>query len=170
MAELWDIYDENRNKTGRFAERGVYRPKEGEYHIVAVALILNSKKEILITKRSPSKKQEPLKWELPGGSIIAGETSLQGILREVKEEIGLTFLTQDATFLTTIKRDVIPQDFKDIWLFKKDVDLKELEFADGEVIDAKWVTIDEFLELKEKGEAVSVIDVGIEEYKLALTK
>ena len=170
MAELWDIYDENRNKTGRFAERGVYQLKKGEYHIVAVALILNSKKEMLITKRAPTKKAEPLKWELPGGSIIAGETSQQGILREIKEEIGLTFTPQDATFLTTIKRDVVTQDFKDIWLFKKDIDLNELEFADGEVIDAKWVTIDELLKLKEKRETVSVIDFGMEEYKLVLQK
>ena len=81
MAELLDIYDENRNKTGRQVEREKYQLKKGEYHIVVVALILNSKNEILITKRSPDKKQEPLKWELPGGSVIAGETSLQGILR-----------------------------------------------------------------------------------------
>ena len=46
MAELWDIYDKDRNKTGRFAERDVYRFKEGEYHIVVTALILNSKNEI----------------------------------------------------------------------------------------------------------------------------
>ena len=45
MAELWDIYDKDRNKTGRFAERDVDRLKEGEYHIVVVALILNSKKQ-----------------------------------------------------------------------------------------------------------------------------
>ena len=52
MVEFWDIYDKNRNKTGRLAERGVYEFKEGEYHLVVVALILNSKNEILITKRS----------------------------------------------------------------------------------------------------------------------
>lgn len=170
MAELWDIYDENRNKTGRFAERGAYRLKKGEYHIVVVALILNSKKEMLITKRAPTKKAEPLKWELTGGSIIADETSLQGILREIKEEIGLTFTPEDATLLTTIKRDKITQDFKDIWLFKKDVDLNEIEFADGEAIEAKWVTIDEFLKLKENHETVRTIDFGLEEFKLALQK
>ena len=27
MAEFWDIYDENRNKTGKLAERGVYEFK-----------------------------------------------------------------------------------------------------------------------------------------------
>ena len=62
MAEFWDIYDKNKNKTGRLAERDAYQFKEGEYHIVVVAVIINSKKEILVTKRSATKKKEPLKW------------------------------------------------------------------------------------------------------------
>ena len=62
MAEYWDIYDKDRNKTGRLAERDVYKLKEGEYHIVTIALILNSKNEMLITRRAPTKKHDPLKW------------------------------------------------------------------------------------------------------------
>lgn len=170
MAELWDIYDKDRNKTGRFAERDVDRLKEGEYHIVVVALILNSKKEILMTKRAPTKKKEPLKWELTGGSIIAGETSLQGMLREIREEIGLIFSPEDAIFLTSIRRDKAPADFKDIWLFKKDIKLEDVKFPDGEAIEAKWVTIEELLQMKEKNETVSTIDFGMKEYQLALEK
>lgn len=43
MAELWDIYDGNKRKTGRTAERGVYEFKDGEYHLVVQAIILNTK-------------------------------------------------------------------------------------------------------------------------------
>lgn len=170
MAELWDIYDKNRNKTGRFAKRDAYLPKEGEYHLVVVALIINSKKEILITKRAPTKRCEPLKWELTGGSAVAGETSLEGILREVREEIGLVFKPEDATLLTTIIKHSIPATFKDIWLFKKDAKIEDIKFADGEAIESKWVTIDEFLQMKQNGEAISTIDFDMEEYELALTK
>ena len=46
MAEFWDIYDKDRNKTGKLAQRGVDKFKEGEYHIVVTAVILNSKNEI----------------------------------------------------------------------------------------------------------------------------
>ena len=45
MAELWDIYDGNKKKTGRTAERGVYEFKDGEYHLVVQAIILNTKNE-----------------------------------------------------------------------------------------------------------------------------
>ena len=73
--ELWDIYDENRNKTGQIMERGKYRLEKGEYHIVVTGIILNSKNEILISQRAPNKTL-PLQWECNGGSILAGETSL----------------------------------------------------------------------------------------------
>lgn len=170
MSEFWDIYDKNRNRTGKLAERGVYKLEEGEYHVVVVALIMNYKKEILITKRAETKQAEPLKWEFPGGSIITGETSLKGMLREIKEEIGLIFMEQDAIFLKEIKRDEIAHDFKDMWLFKKDIDLQDIKFVDGEVIDAKWVTIEQFLQMKESNKMVITIDFGMEEYKLALEK
>lgn len=170
MAEFWDIYDKNKNKTGRVAERDVYKFKEGEYHIVVVAVIINSKNEILITKRSATKKKEPLKWELTGGGVKAGETSLQGILRETREEIGMEFEPNNAMLLKEIRKDEVPADFKDLWLFKKDVKIEDLKFADGEVIDAKWVTIEEFLQIKENNEIISTIDFGREEYDLALEK
>ena len=41
MPELWDIYDKNRNKTGKKAERDVYQFKEGEYHIAVTGIIMN---------------------------------------------------------------------------------------------------------------------------------
>ena len=170
MAEYWDIYDKDRNKTGRLAERDVYKLKEGEYHIVTIALILNSKNEMLITRRAPTKKHEPLKWELTGGSIVTGETSLNGMLREIREEIGVTFQPEDATFVTTTKRNEIARNFKDIWLFKKDLKKEDITFTDVEVIDSKWVSIEELLELQKNKETVRTMDFGIKEYKLALEK
>lgn len=167
MGELWDIYDKNRNKTGRTAERDVYKLKVGEYHIIVNAVIMNSKKEILISKRAAHKKNGLL-WELSGGSILAGETSIEGMIREVREELGLEFQKEDAVLLKEIRRDKIPPDFKDLWLFKKDVKITDITFPDGEAIDAKWVTIDEFVEMFNNKEIIPHVDFGIEEYKKAL--
>ena len=167
MAELWDIYDKNKNKTGRTAERDNYQFKEGEYHIVVTGIILNSKNEILITKRAAHKKFG-LMWECNGGSILAGETSLQGVIRELKEELGLEFTPEEAIFLKEIRSDKLPPDFKDLWLFRKDIEIKNITFPDKESVDAKWVTIEEFMEMCNKNEIVPTIDFGIEEYKEAL--
>lgn len=66
--------------------------------------------------------------------------------------------------------DKIPANFKDLWLFKKDEKIEDIKFADGEVIGAKWATIEEFLQIKENNEMISTIDFGREEYDLALKK
>ena len=167
MSEMWDIYDKNKNKTGRTAERDVYIFHEGEYHIVATGIIMNSKDEILISKRAEYKKYGGM-WECNGGSILAGETSLEGIIRELKEELGIEFTKKEAIFLKEIRRDKVPPDFKDLWLFRKDVNIESLTFPDKEATEAKWVTIEEFMKMVNNNQIIPTIDFGMEEYDEAL--
>lgn len=167
MSEVWDVYDKNRNKTGKICLRGPGNLKEGEYHIVVNAVILNSNNEILIAQRAKH-KIHPLKWECSGGSILAGETSIGGILREIEEEIGLKFKENEAILLKTLRRDVIPPNFKDIWLFKKDVDFKDITFNDGEVVDIKWVNIDEFMEMKKSNQMIESLDLNEDDLRRAV--
>ena len=167
MSEYWDIYDENRKKTGKIVEREVYEFKPGEYHIVVTGIILNSKNEILITKRAEHKKFG-LMWECNGGSVLSGETSLQGVIRELKEEVGVEFKKREAIFLKEVKGGKKHPNFKDLWLFRRDIKKEEITFPDGEAIDYKWVTIDEFMKMYNNKEIVPTVDFGVEEYNLAL--
>lgn len=50
----------------------------------------SSKEEprVLLVQRSPTDSM-PLRWEIPGGAVDAGETILAGAAREVREEAGL---------------------------------------------------------------------------------
>lgn len=165
--EYWDVYDKYRKKTGKICRRDIDPLEDGEYHIVVTGIILNSNNEILIDQRAPHKKK-PLQWECSGGSITQGETSLQGILRELKEELGIILDAKEAFLLKVIPR-ADTHDFKDLWLFRKDLDIKkDLHFNDGEVIDAKWVTIYEFLEMYENHQIVDTIDFDMKEYQKAL--
>lgn len=167
MAELWDIYDKNRKKTGKTVERGGRLLEEGEYHIVVTALIMNTKNEILISQRAPSKTYG-LTWECNGGSILAGETSIEGILREVKEELGIEFTKKEAIFLKEIRDGRQVPDFKDIWLFRRDIKDEEITLPDGEAIEWKWVTIEEFMEMIDRKEIVPTNDIDMEIYEKAL--
>ena len=167
MNELWDIYDMNKNKTGRIAERNAYNFQKGEYHIVVTGIIMNSKNEILISKRAKNKKFGGM-WECNGGSILSGETSLEGILRELKEELGIKFTKKEAIFLKEIRRDKIPPDFKELWLFRKDIKIEDITFPDGEAIEAKWVNIEEFMNMCNSKKIIPTIDFGMEEYIKAL--
>ena len=56
---------------------------------VAVGVIFNDAKDILISKRSADSHQGGL-WEFPGGKIEDGETLEQALSRELKEELGIT--------------------------------------------------------------------------------
>ena len=166
--ELWTVYDINRKCTGKIIDRhSDDKLNEGEYHLVVEAIIINSKGEILLNKRSKFKKKYPSMWESTGGSCIKGENSLQAILREIREELGVIFNDSDAIFYKTL-RDDNAKDFKDIWLFKKDLKIKDLSYTDGEVIDSKWVTIDEFEKMINNKEIIPTIDFAKEDYKKCL--
>ena len=164
MPELWDIYDINKKKTGKTAERGVYQFKGGEYHIVVAGIIINAKKEILISKRAPYKKFG-LMWEFPGGSILAGETSIDGIIREIREELGIKFSKKEAIFFKEIRKDKLTPDFKELWIFRREINEKEITFPDGEAIEYKWVTIKEFIKMYNQKEVIPTIDFWIEEFE-----
>ena len=166
--ELWDVYDINRKFTGKVIDRhSNERLKKGEYHLVVEAIIINLKGEILLNKRSKSKNKYPNMWECTGGSCIKGENSLQAILREIREELGIIFNEADAIFYKTL-RDDNAKDFKDIWLFRKNLMIKDLNYTDGEVVNSKWVNLDEFEKMINNKEIIPTIDFTKEDYKKCL--
>jgi 8-oxo-dGTP diphosphatase len=152
MLELWDIYDKNRNKTGRIHER-VKPLLKGDYHLVVYIWIINNKDEVLLTKRHPDKPWGNY-WECTGGSVTVGEDSLQGALREVAEEIGVILNGEDGMLLSKERRE---HDFVDTWLFKKDFALNNITFQPEEVIDAKWVNKNEYNEMYNEGMIVPTL-------------
>ena len=87
MQELWDLYDIKRNPLGLTHVRGT-RMRRGTYHIAVGIWTVNDRNEILITLRSPEKHDWPDLWENTAGSLLAGETSRQGAVRELFEEPG----------------------------------------------------------------------------------
>lgn len=167
MGELWDIYDKDRKKIGKFAERGVYQFETGEYHIAVTGIIINSKNEILISKRAEYKKFGGM-WECNGGSVLAGETSLEGIIRELQEELGIKFSKREAIFFKRIIKEGKHPHFKEFWLFKKDINDNEIVFKDGEATDFLWVTIDKFIKMCNNKEIIPTINLKREDYELAL--
>ena len=125
--ELWDVYDENRNLTGRLQRRGDAL-EEGAYHLVVHVWTQNSQGEFLLTKRSPN-KGFPNMWEVTGGSALAGDDSLTAAVREVKEETGVTLDREKGKCVITYRRENC---FCDVWLFECDFDLDQVVLQEGE--------------------------------------
>lgn len=72
--EYWDLYDAQRQKTGRIHQRGVPL-NEGEYHLVVHGCLFNAAGQILIQQRQPFKEGWSNLWDVTvGGSAQQGET------------------------------------------------------------------------------------------------
>ena len=88
--EFWDIYDKDKKPTGRTMKRNDWCLKDGEYHLTVLGVVARPDGTFLITKRVMTKAWAPGWWEVSGGAAQAGEASYDAVLREVKEETGLT--------------------------------------------------------------------------------
>lgn len=149
--ELWDVYDVNRNKTGRTMVRGEAFT-DGDYHLVVHVCIFNSKGEMLIQQRQPFKEGWPNMWDISvGGSAVQGDSSQTAAEREVLEELGIKLDLQGIRPHFTFNFD---RGFDDIYLIVKDIDLSELNLQYEEVQNAKWATREEILQMIEKEEFI----------------
>ena len=95
--ELVAIYNEART-TQNTHRRGEPLP-QGWYMVIAAVWVVNKRGELLLTLRSPEKKEYPNTWENPGGAVLAGETSKQGMVRELREETGIMAEESQLEFL-----------------------------------------------------------------------
>jgi len=59
--------------------------------VLAASGIILKDKKILLIKRSNYTKIYPECWACPGGRAETGETAEQNVIREVKEEVNLSF-------------------------------------------------------------------------------
>lgn len=147
-AELWDVYDKDRVKTGKIHRRGEKLP-DGQFHLVVHVCIFNSQNQMLIQQRQPFKAGWNNMWDLTvGGSAVAGDSSSQAAEREVYEELGLKI------DLSGVRPDfsvTFPGGFDDYYLIRKDVDLSELVLQETEVQRVKWADKEEVLKMQEEG-------------------
>ena len=159
--EIWDLYDEKRKLTGRTHIRGEELP-DGCYHLVVHVWIRNSRGEYLISQRAADRPTYPLKWECVGGSVIKGEDSLHGALREVKEEVGISLPAESGRVVYTKTRGYVDgrrfNDIMDVWLFEYDGDADLANADTKEVADTRWLKAADIRKLYDDGELVDTLE------------
>lgn len=139
--EYIDIFDPNNNPTGEVKEK-MQAHEDGNFHRTAHVWIINDKKELLLQKRSESKKSHPNCWDISAaGHIKSGESVIEGALRELKEELGVETKEKDLQYITTIKNTKDPKnmEFQYVYLWNCNKTEKEYIFADNEVAEVKYV-------------------------------
>lgn len=163
--EYIDIVDQNNNPTGEVKEK-LQAHEDGNFHRTAHIWIINDKKELLLQKRSATKKSHPNCWDISGaGHIRSGESVIDGAIRELKEELGVETKEKDLQYISTIKSTKNPKnmEFGYVYLLKCNNQVEEYTFEDDEVSEVKYVYFEELEKMVE--ERVEGLLIHEEEYK-----
>lgn len=147
--EIVDLLNARKELTGEKVERN--NVQLGKYRLSIHVWIINDKNELLIQQRSSNRKMFPDKWTNTGGACVSGETSIETVCRELKEELNITPIIDNLEFIASYKRE---KDFVDVWLLRQNIDIEDIIIQEEEVQDAKWVKIEEWEKMVEDGDGI----------------
>lgn len=144
MKEYFDVLNEYGEYTNEVASRDDCH-KKGLWHKAVVLFIISKdNKKVLLQQRSSNKKLWPNLWDITsGGHVLAGELGYQAVIRETKEEIGITIDKKDLTFIGSTssinkKDDIINKHYNEYFVANCDIDLTEIKLQQEEVQNIKW--------------------------------
>ena len=152
--ELWDIYNEKKEKMGRTLKRNDWNMKPDEFHLTVLGVLQRPDGKFLITKRRMDKEWAAGWWEVPGGGVRAGEESKEAAMREVKEETGIDVSNAGGGYVFTYQR-INPEEknnyFVDIYKFVLEFDEKDVKVQDEEVAGFEIATVEQIKAYAKQG-------------------
>ena len=126
--------------------------------------VVRKEDKILILRRHPKSRNNPRKWELPGGKVDPGEFFDVALVREFKEETNLDVKIE--SLFEVVQDEFISrrtnQPISTVQL------MMNLEIIDGEVQissehdDYKWVSKEELKELYDEGMLTATLKLTLE--------
>ena len=137
MAEYNDIYNVNRQLTGRIHRRGTPW-RDGEFGLVVCVWVYDGKGKLLLTRRAKGKSFAGT-WENSGGAAQAGETSRQAIARELFEETGIRAEENEFELIST---DRDKHTFYDFYCLRRETPIEQIVLLPGETDAAQWADFD----------------------------
>ena len=151
--EYFDILDENGNKTGKIKLRSEVH-RDGDWHKGIHIWIFNNDGDILLQRRCATKDSNPNMIDIScAGHLTAGDDSLTGAIRELKEELDLDVANEDLKLIKTLKRankytaTFINNEFDDLYILITDKKIKDMKYQEDEISELMYVPYKEFKEM-----------------------
>ena len=150
--ELIDLVDENNQLIGNKEDKEIAHEK-GLWHRECAAWIYQENGDILIQKRAATKKQSPNKWGLCAGHIQAGEEPIKGMLREIKEELGIEVLEEELEFarVEEVKQKhpngSINNTFVYRYFLKTNIPIDKYIIQEEELSELKYISLEELKQI-----------------------
>lgn len=152
MEELFDVLNENGECINEIASRDECHKKGLWHRAVVIFIISNDNKRVLLQQRSASKKLWPNLWDITaGGHVLSGELGYQSVIRETKEEIGITIDKELLEFIGStrsenIKGEIINRNFNEYYIVHADIDVNDITLQEEEVQNIEWFNKENVIE------------------------
>lgn len=145
FTEYRELYDEDRKKVGKKILKDEKPPKGLRYITVAVLIYSPKKKKYLMQKRT---KDKGGLWATTAGHPKEGESSIEGMMTEIKEELGLDIKENELKCVDTIKRKKM---FVDVYYLEKDIEIEDCTIQEEELTDLLYMSEKEVKKFYEVG-------------------
>lgn len=144
--EKRDLFDINKHVTGEDYYKDELIPPN-RYILVVLSFIQNSKGQFLIQKTSTQKGGY---YSSTGGHQKSGESSIQAMISEIQEEIGLSVSPNELQLIYEGREDT-DRVFFDIYYLKKDFNISDLKLQIEEVESVYWLSMPEIEKIINQG-------------------
>lgn len=140
--EILGLYDINGNYLNKRIERSKKNTiVDNEYYKLVIIFIINDKGEFLIQKSSYDKGDI---FEVPGGHVKDGHSSIDTLKLELIEELSLFVDDFEINYFNTF---IYKNSLQEVYYINKNIDLSKLVYQTEEVSYAIWSSIDEIYNL-----------------------
>jgi isopentenyldiphosphate isomerase len=136
---------------------GTTKPKphvhrDGDWHRSVHIWIITPDHRILVQRRALTKENNPGLWDVScAGHIAAGENAIESAIREAQEELGIELDPGELRHVASLREQAvlnggtyIDNEFHEIFVVHRHVDLSSLRLQAEEVDDVRLVTREEF--------------------------
>ena len=149
--EMIDVLNEDGSLTGRQASKKEVHEK-GLWHRAAHIWFLNSKNEILLQKRAEHIESHPGEYDISAaGHLTAGDSKIEGAIREAEEELGIKLNEKDLIKIGEIRNEstqyngtYINKEYSDVYVVRKDIPIEDFIIQEDEVDHIKYIPVEEF--------------------------